>query len=267
VGICPNLPCSAILRGVRLLQCAPGAHRVYGASDQWRGVFCYGLLRPLGADQEVLHGRNHQLPRQGSLQCPSSLDEVIMFARAYEQWASAPICLAPPSSEASGCSSVRQGPAGSMVLATSVRVSSAMVCSGRLVPTKKFSMAEIVDCLVKGLYFHYDEKFIPGHKEECRGLVSDDKVDGDPTDPTISLHALTGIQQHTSKTMQLWVQIGDATVMALLDSGSTQFSRHGSCEAHRPHTASGHQLLRHSGQWRSARLLRALHQPRHQCRW
>jgi hypothetical protein len=144
-----------------------------------------------------------------------------MFARAYEQWASAPICLAPPSSEASGCSSVRQGPAGSMVLATSVRVSSAMVCSGRSVPTKKFSMAEIVDCLVKGLYFHYDEKFIPGHKEECRGLVSDDKVDGDPTDPTISLHALTGIQQHTSKTMQLWVQIDDATIMALLDSGST----------------------------------------------
>jgi hypothetical protein len=74
-----------------------------------------------------------------------------MFARAYKQWASAPICHAPPSSEVSGYSSVRQGPTGSMVPVTSGGASSATVCSGRSVPTKKFSMAEITNCLVKGL--------------------------------------------------------------------------------------------------------------------
>jgi hypothetical protein len=139
VGICPCFPCSTILEGVGLLQCVPGARRICGADGQWRGVFYYDLLGPLGADQEVLRSGNRH---------------------------------------------------------------------------------------VKGLCFRCDEKFVPGHREECKRLfiievVSDDEVDGNPTDPTISLHALTGIQPCASKTMQLWVQIGDATIMALLDSSST----------------------------------------------
>jgi hypothetical protein len=52
-------------------------------------------------------------------------------------------------------------------------------------------------------------------------VVCDNEADDDTTDPTILLHALTGIQPRASKTMQLQVQIGDATVTALLDFGST----------------------------------------------
>jgi hypothetical protein len=40
-------------------------------------------------------------------------------------------------------------------------------------------------------------------------------------EPTISLHALTGIQPHSRKMMQLLVTINDANLTALLDSRST----------------------------------------------
>jgi hypothetical protein len=40
-------------------------------------------------------------------------------------------------------------------------------------------------------------------------------------DPTISLHALTGIQPSSGRTMQIPVSINDVVLTALLDSGST----------------------------------------------
>jgi hypothetical protein len=88
------------------------------------------------------------------------------------------------------------------------------------VPTKKFSTTKIADRRVQGLCFCCDEKFIPNYREECKRLFIIEVV-SDPTDPTILLHALIGMQPHASKTMQLWVQIDDATIMVLLDSGST----------------------------------------------
>jgi hypothetical protein len=41
------------------------------------------------------------------------------------------------------------------------------------------------------------------------------------TDPTNSLHALTGIQPRAMRTTQLTVQVGATTLAALLNSGST----------------------------------------------
>jgi hypothetical protein len=43
----------------------------------------------------------------------------------------------------------------------------------------------------------------------------------DPTDPTISIHALTSIRQRSGKTMQLHVDINGACLLTLLDSSST----------------------------------------------
>jgi hypothetical protein len=88
------------------------------------------------------------------------------------------------------------------------------------VPTKKFSTTKIADRRVQDLCFCCDEKFIPNYREECKRLFIIEVV-SDPTDPTILLHALIGMQPHASKTMQLWVQIDDATIMVLLDSSST----------------------------------------------
>jgi hypothetical protein len=54
--------------------------------------------------------------------------------------------------------------------------------------------------------------------------VVDEEDDGlSPTDgePTISIHALTGIQPRTSRTMTIMVAINNAHLLALLDFGST----------------------------------------------
>jgi predicted aspartyl protease len=41
------------------------------------------------------------------------------------------------------------------------------------------------------------------------------------TEPTISMHALTGIQSRVGHTMQVIILINDVRLMTLLDSGST----------------------------------------------
>jgi hypothetical protein len=125
-----------------------------------------------------------------------------------------------PASKMSGRTSAHQGSIGSAAPVAYGGAASATASSSRSLPTKKFSTTKIVDRRVQGLCFHCDEKSIPSYREECKRLFIIE-VASDPTDPTISLHALTGIQPHSSKTMQLWVQIDDATIMALLDSGST----------------------------------------------
>jgi hypothetical protein len=61
---------------------------------------------------------------------------------------------------------------------------------------------KIVNHRAKGLCLCCDEKFLPDHKE-CKRLfiihvVSDDK---DDNEPTISIHALTGIQPRANKMM------------------------------------------------------------------
>jgi hypothetical protein len=54
-------------------------------------------------------------------------------------------------------------------------------------------------------------------------VVAEEEPDGqiDAAKPTISLHAITGIQMCTRKTMQLMVAINDIKLCALLDSGLT----------------------------------------------
>jgi hypothetical protein len=83
--------------------------------------------------------------------------------------------------------------------------------------------AKIADRRAKDLCFRCDGKFVPRHKEECKRLfiievIGDEEED---EDPTISVHALTGIQPCTSTTMQVMVHIGAILLRALLDFGST----------------------------------------------
>jgi hypothetical protein len=97
--------------------------------------------------------------------------------------------------------------------------------AAKSVDSKKFTLAEIADCRVKGLCFRCDEKITPDHKEECKHLfivkvlVLDDEEED--CDPTISLRPLTGIQPKASRTMQVSVSVGGVLLNALLDSGST----------------------------------------------
>lgn len=84
----------------------------------------------------------------------------------------------------------------------------------------------------QGLCFNCDDKFSSGHR--CRGpqlLLLEGHIDGDsegdnneantdlPSDPEISLHALTGWT--VAKTMRVAAKIGTYEVVVLIDSGTT----------------------------------------------
>jgi hypothetical protein len=94
--------------------------------------------------------------------------------------------------------------------------------SVRLFPCK------IAQCRKDGKCFKCDELFTPGHHDHCKQLfiieVVDEETEGLPPgdgEPTISIHALTGIQPRTSRTMVILVSVNGAHLIALLDSGST----------------------------------------------
>jgi hypothetical protein len=80
-----------------------------------------------------------------------------------------------------------------------------------------------------GHCFHCDKFFMNGHKLVCKQLFSIEVVDDEDTremlvdaaDPTISIHALTGIHPRSGKTMQLFILVNGVQLMTLLDSGLT----------------------------------------------
>jgi hypothetical protein len=82
---------------------------------------------------------------------------------------------------------------------------------GKALTTLLLSPVEIVDHRVKGLCFHCHDKFTHGHPKECKHLfvieVICDEYEMMPeeaiTVPTISLHAITGIQPRSGHTMQV----------------------------------------------------------------
>jgi hypothetical protein len=160
-----------------------------------------------------------------ALQRPSSLDEAIMFARAYKQHSTTPTPPTPRSSQrtsAKSWTSASGGPQQSVV-------GSSAPAPSKSTTSRRLSSAEIADRRIKGLCFRCDEKYVPGHREECKHLfIIEVQIDDDDTppppangDPTISIHALTGIQPRTSKTMQMQVSVGTTVLTALLDSSST----------------------------------------------
>lgn len=82
----------------------------------------------------------------------------------------------------------------------------------------------------QGLCFNCNEKFDRGHNRVCQRIFlldlaeANEGDDAEPEeqvadDPLISLHAIAGVR--TSETMQVHIQLGGATLLALLDSGST----------------------------------------------
>ncbi|XP_066375064.1 uncharacterized protein [Miscanthus floridulus] len=85
----------------------------------------------------------------------------------------------------------------------------------------------------QGLCFNCDEKFTRGHNRFCRRLFFIDGVEiddiavegdaaaaaGDTEAPVFSLHAVAGVP--IANTIQLQVTVSDASLLALLDGGST----------------------------------------------
>jgi hypothetical protein len=126
------------------------------------------------------------------LQKPSTLDEAIMYAHAYEQCTT--IVAAP---RASGCSTSKPPwPTMSPFRAVSAAGSTSSAGSVNQSVVKKFTLAEIVDRCSKGLCLKCDEKFVPSHRDAYKCLFCIELIDEDDhsAEPTISLAALTGIK-------------------------------------------------------------------------
>jgi hypothetical protein len=148
------------------------------------------------------------------LQQPTSLDDAIIFTRAYELRNRSLYKLTPSSA------SVTSSPAPAALATASVNKPAWIAI--RLTPT------EIAQRRKDGKCFRCDELFTNGHKEVCKQLFSIEVVDEDTDDSshtatelTISIHALTGIQPHILRTMKIVIDINDARLLALVDIGST----------------------------------------------
>jgi hypothetical protein len=95
--------------------------------------------------------------------------------------------------------------------------------------TIRLSPTEIAQHRKDDKCFHCDEFFVHRHKEHCKHLfnieaVFDEECVDDPSncgEPTISIHALTGIQSRTGRTMHVHVHIASTLLVTLLDMGST----------------------------------------------
>jgi hypothetical protein len=91
---------------------------------------------------------------------------------------------------------------------------------------RRLSAAEQAERRHLGLCFNSDEKYSRGHNRFCKriffvdGVEIDDAADaGDREAPCFLLQAVAGMPM--ADTMQLAVVLGAASLVALLDSGST----------------------------------------------
>jgi hypothetical protein len=94
-------------------------------------------------------------------------------------------------------------------------------------PIRRLSQAEQEERRRLQLCFNCDEKFYRGHNKVCKRLFFVDSVDdndkadasADTETPVFSLHAMAGVPVGTP--ILLWVVLGNATLIALVDIGST----------------------------------------------
>jgi hypothetical protein len=172
-------------------------------------------------------GLGNPLRTNVALQQPSSFDDAVIFARAYEQHnASRDTVQSPPTQSYNRATTKTAAPTTTAIGvtgATNPVMRSPSTTVVRLTPV------EIAQRRKDGKCFHCNDMFVQGHKNQCKQLfvieVVADDTDGEPradsAKPTISLHALTGIQPCSGRTMQVYVLINGARLRDLLDSGST----------------------------------------------
>jgi hypothetical protein len=98
-------------------------------------------------------------------------------------------------------------------------------------PRRRLSREEQEECCRLGLYFNCNEKYFRGHNRTCRRIFYVEGVELNAADATpedadpvanalvFSLHAVAGVR--ACGMMQIRVKVGAATLVALLDTGST----------------------------------------------
>ena len=182
-------------------------------------LFTPGLREPIRTDVE--------------LQNPASLQMAMALARAYEKHAHATnplhfppdlptiIVLAPKPQ----VPHLTTSPASAIVGSATAPIRPPSTGGQRKVMRRRFlSPADMAKRWEQGLCFNCEEKFTPSH--QCKRLFlllspsdggDDDELVLEDDTPGI----FTGIQPRGSQTMQLQVQVGNTSLLTLLDSGST----------------------------------------------
>jgi hypothetical protein len=156
-------------------------------------LFTVGLGKPLRTDV--------------SMQKPETLNKAIMHARAYEQRDHKPQVLAASATAPRPCT--RSFPQQSATPSVNSAVSSTDSVNNKPMTSLKLSPAAIAERKKAGQCFHCNDLYVSSHKEVCKYLftiqvLGDDENDllDEAGDPRISLHALTGIQPSSGKTMK-----------------------------------------------------------------
>jgi hypothetical protein len=179
-------------------------------------LFIAGLDKPLRTDV--------------TLQRPTTLDDAVMMARAYKQRDGLlpPPPSAPPSARTPPRATFRPIAASAPPPLVAASVASAPSVAKPTTNIRRLSEADVAQRRKDGQCFHCDEPYANGHKLVCKQLFSIEVLNDDTsaptddtTDPTISIHTLTGIRPRSGKTMQLPIAINRVRLTALLDYGST----------------------------------------------
>jgi hypothetical protein len=179
-------------------------------------IFTAGLGEPLQTDVE--------------LQRPTSLEDAMGLARAYERHSTV---VAPPSTPAAlRSSSKSSGTTTTPTPQLTTTTTQGAPVKPRAPPGTRLSRLtpEEMTCRCEeGLCFNYPEKFSRDHFKQCskKGIylleMDGDDFAGDifvdDSGIEISLNALSGMS--TGQTMRLGVAMRNQTLIALVDSGST----------------------------------------------
>jgi hypothetical protein len=148
------------------------------------------------------------------LQKPTTLDEAVMYARAYAQRDTSR-ALPPPPVRRSTPQAYGHKPATPTASGQSMgQASSIASVNGPTLTIKRLMLAEIAQRRKDGKCFHCDDLFSNGHRFVRKQLfvievIATDELEQttDAMDPTISLHMLTDIHPRSGKTMQLLVVV------------------------------------------------------------
>jgi hypothetical protein len=181
---------------------------------------------PLTKAQQIqlfITGLGDPLCTDVALQQPSTLDDAMIFARVYKQ-RNTSHDIAQPSPTRNYSRQVVKAATPTLTLPSPG-------VTGDTIPTTVLHLTpiEIAQQRKDIKCFHCNNLFVQGQKKQYKQLFvievpveeGDDEQPPDGNGPTISLHALTGIQPRSGRTMQIYVFINDTKLQALLDSGST----------------------------------------------
>jgi hypothetical protein len=156
------------------------------------------------------------------LENPATLEDAMVLARTYEQRLSMADDVSAPALPAK--ESAFRTPSKPLLLPAPPSTSAAPLLAPCM---KRLSAAEMAAKREKGECFNCTESFSKEHLKTCpmKGvflLQMDDSMTSDTegdADPLIFLNTITNLS--STETMQLHVQVREATLAALVDSGST----------------------------------------------